>query len=201
MAKDDQQEAYEKTLSASYTRVMDAQKFAETKNAALLTFCSAWILATVNIVSSNHDAPYDLSKFALIALPFFAGGALFAIKSILPRTLLTRFDPTKADKNLVYFGDIAELEPVAFRAQVRARYFPAAGQTATDAYLGDLATQISVNSRITLRKHQLFERGAITTLIGILIIIVPLAIEGLGWFLSRSIVQAAIAMFKGSVAP
>jgi hypothetical protein len=35
MAKDDQQEAYEKLLSATLPRAVDFVKFAETKNAAL----------------------------------------------------------------------------------------------------------------------------------------------------------------------
>lgn len=42
MARNDQQDSYEKLLSASHGRMLDLVKFAETKNAALLTFCSGW---------------------------------------------------------------------------------------------------------------------------------------------------------------
>ncbi|WP_439360539.1 hypothetical protein [Bradyrhizobium sp. DASA03007] len=43
--KDDQEDAFEKTLSTQLNRNIDFLKFAETKNAALLTFSSAWIMA------------------------------------------------------------------------------------------------------------------------------------------------------------
>lgn len=57
MAKNDQQEAYEKHLTATLARVIDFVKFAEAKNAALLTFSSAWTLATINILNKFDVTP------------------------------------------------------------------------------------------------------------------------------------------------
>lgn len=42
MVKNDQQEAFEKILTSNLMRAIDFVKFAEAKNAALLTFNSAW---------------------------------------------------------------------------------------------------------------------------------------------------------------
>ena len=53
MAKNDQQEAFEKLLSSVLGRVVDFLRFAEAKNAALLTFSSAWILASTTLLTGS----------------------------------------------------------------------------------------------------------------------------------------------------
>jgi hypothetical protein len=71
MSVNDQQEAFEKLLGRNLARVFDLVRFAETKNAALLTFASAWILAMLNLLSSDRTLAGFASAF-LAALPLFA---------------------------------------------------------------------------------------------------------------------------------
>jgi hypothetical protein len=53
MTTKEQREALEKTLTGTLSRTVDFLKFAETKNAALLTFASAWLLALANVLASD----------------------------------------------------------------------------------------------------------------------------------------------------
>ncbi|MCP1835749.1 hypothetical protein ACVMIH_007645 [Bradyrhizobium sp. USDA 4503] len=55
--KDNQEKAFEKTLSTQLVRTIDFVKFAEIKNAALLTFSSAWIIGTINLLTSQASLP------------------------------------------------------------------------------------------------------------------------------------------------
>ena len=55
--RDDQEEAFEKILSSQLTRTIDFVKFAETKNAALLTFSSAWIIGAINLLTGQATLP------------------------------------------------------------------------------------------------------------------------------------------------
>jgi len=52
--------------------VFDLVRFAETENAALLTFASAWILAMLNLLSSDRTLPPGFGSAFLAALPLFA---------------------------------------------------------------------------------------------------------------------------------
>jgi hypothetical protein len=60
--KDDQEEAFEKILSTQLGGTIDFVKFAETKNAALLTFSSAWIIGTINLLTGPNPACTDQVK-------------------------------------------------------------------------------------------------------------------------------------------
>src|SRR3546814_1552554 len=66
----------------------------------------------------------------------------------------------------LFFGDIAKITVEGFRNDVRAAYRQT-GDAPTDAYLSDLEAQISINSKITRRKHRMFNVGAVATLIAI----------------------------------
>jgi hypothetical protein len=54
MTKGERREAFRQVLSASLARVIDFLKFAETKNAALLTFASAWTFASINVLTGER---------------------------------------------------------------------------------------------------------------------------------------------------
>jgi len=68
MAKNDQQEAYEKLLSANHGRMVDFSKFAEARNAALLTFCSVWMGAIITLLRSSDKLPLGYGYAFRIAL-------------------------------------------------------------------------------------------------------------------------------------
>jgi hypothetical protein len=129
--KDDQQEAFEKLLS-TLARTVDFVKFAETKNAALLTFSSAWILGSINYLTGTKPLPDDWRMAFTVAVVLFAIAAVIAIVSFIPKTVLGKFhkDPEQA-KALLYFGDAATFSPAAFRDRVRERYYPNEGESAT----------------------------------------------------------------------
>ncbi|NNH83573.1 hypothetical protein HLH89_21430 [Rhizobium laguerreae] len=136
MAKNDQQEAYEKLMSANHGRMMDFVKFAETKNAALLTFSSVWIGAIINLLKSPDDLPFGYTYAFEAALPLLAIAAVICLKSLLPRFLNQVYKREDDVVNLLYFGDIikggvkdypdmAQKGIHAFRGRIRHANLPA----------------------------------------------------------------------------
>ncbi|WP_181708724.1 Pycsar system effector family protein [Chthonobacter rhizosphaerae] len=176
MDENDRQEAFERLLTAILGRVVDFLKFAEAKNAALLTFASAWIIASINLLNGSTPLTPAWQKAYTVALPIFAIAALLAIISLLPRTLLTRIyrDPNQA-KSLLYFGDIATFEPAAYKERVRERYYPPENEAVTRNFLDDLSIQIAANSQITLWKMKLFNAGALLVLLALVVLFIPAA--------------------------
>ena len=169
MSKDDQQEAFERALSSTLARTMDNLKFAEAKNAALLTFASAWILASNNLVFGSGRPPGEIRAGLLVSLAPLVVAAVLAVRSFLPRLRLDLLHKDPAgDRSLLYFGDIATFAPAAYRQRVIERYMPPEGKSATQAYLDDLAVQIAVVSSITDRKFRSFRWGAFSVLLAVL---------------------------------
>ena len=88
MTANQQRNALEKILSSSLSRVIDFLNFAETKNTAMLTFASAWMVLIINLVAGDR-ALLDGMKTALpVALALFGAAALVAIWSFLPKRSL-----------------------------------------------------------------------------------------------------------------
>ena len=182
MSTNDQQEAFEKLLGSNLARVFDLVQFAETKNAALLTFASAWILAMLNLLSSDRTLPPGFAPAFLAALPLFALAAVACVVSFLPKIDISRRDPAAAQhKNLLFFLDIANLPLPAYEAAARARYWPEPGNAASEAYLSDLAREVAVNARIVARKFRLFNLGARIVCCAIAILLAPALWHVAGW--------------------
>lgn len=175
--KEERREAFSGVLSSTLGRVVDFLKFAEAKNAALLTFASAWTFASINVLISER-APVGIVGGAFrLTLVLFAAAAVVAVYSFLPKLNLHSLhrDPAQP-KNLLYFGHIAEFDTAVYRARVQERYLAqATDQVLTDDYLDDLAVQISVNSKITNRKFKLFNVGAALVLIALLVLALAMA--------------------------
>lgn len=167
-------EAYDKLLTALLGRVLDMLRFAEAKNAALLAFASAWILGMVNLLSSGKPIAPGYYYLILAALPLFILAATVAIASLLPKLQTSTFtgDPKGHLQNLLFFGDVAEITVDGFKNDVRAAYRQTSGAP-TDAYFADLEAQISINSKITRRKHRMFNFGAVAALLAIALFSVP----------------------------
>lgn len=158
--RDDQEEAFEKILSSQLSRNIDFVKFAETKNAALLTFSSAWIIGAVNLLTGQTVLPLGYNIAFGIVIPFFALAGLTCILSFVPQ-VLARFQKSEDDaKSLLYWGHIAEIPVNRYHDRVTERYKPPAGHSVTERYLDDLSVQISVNARIAARKFQMFNIAA-----------------------------------------
>src|SRR5437899_3336829 len=97
MATNEQKEALDDAISATLSRTIDFLKFAETKNAALLTFASAWLVALSNLLASDHMPDRGPRIAVAAAMLFFAAAALAALYSFLPRLKLGSFqrDPER----------------------------------------------------------------------------------------------------------
>ncbi|MDR5809115.1 Pycsar system effector family protein [Caballeronia sp. LZ019] len=174
MAKNDQEERFEKLMSANLSRVVDFIKFAEAKNAALLTFCSAWLLGIANLLTSGKNLPEFLSNGLHLSFVFFAAGALSAVLSFLPKLSIRAFTKVPpSDKNLLFFGDIASTDIDAFAQRALEKYRPKADRAFTEEYLIDLSQQIAVNSRIAVRKMWHFSWGARWVMCALFFLVAP----------------------------
>ncbi|WP_375780478.1 Pycsar system effector family protein [Bradyrhizobium sp. ma5] len=172
MATNDQRKTLNDALSATLSRTIDFLKFAETKNAALLTFASAWLVALSNLLASDHMHDRGPRIAVAASMLFFASAALTAIYSFLPRLKLGSFqrDPER-QKSLLFFGDISEFEATAYAARFAERYSGDAEQGISSAYLHDLAVQVAANSVITLHKFRVFNIGAVLVMVALLVLL------------------------------
>lgn len=170
------QEGFERMLGANLARIFELIKFAETKNAALLTFCSFWVMASINILSSGRTLPQGYETAIMMAVPCFATAALCCITAFLPKIDIqhrTRHSSGAPFKNLLFFSDIAEVALADYEEAARSRYFPASGAVPAPAYLRDLAREVAVNARIAERKFGLFHWGARLTCLAIAVLVAP----------------------------
>src|SRR5262249_39681154 len=95
--KEERREAFGGVLSATLARVVDFLKFAETKNAALLTFASAWTFASINMLTGDRAPAGIIGGAFWVALILFSAAAVVAIVSFLPKLNLHALhrDPTQ----------------------------------------------------------------------------------------------------------
>ena len=164
---------FEKLMAANLARAVDYIKFAETKNAALLTFCSAWLLGIANLLSSGKSIPRFVDSGFRLSFIFFALGAIVAILSFLPRLAVHLNNSANRAINLLYFGDIASMSPDEFLAESRHRYFPEKEHSITEGYASDLSEQIHVNSQIAMRKMRFFKWSARSVMLALFMLISP----------------------------
>lgn len=161
MAKADNSETYEKVLLGKLQRVIDFLKFAEAKNAALLTLSSALTIAIGNLLL-NPALPSGIARGLWVALPITTAAGVIAIVSFIPRLCLPTFlGGQRAGPhapNMLYFGDASAQTIKEYKAAMEDHYV-SSGKL-TPQYFDDLLTQIHVNSSITHRKMRLFQVGA-----------------------------------------
>src|SRR5438128_544983 len=121
MAKNDQEEAFEKQTLETLKRVIEFLKYAEAKNGALLTLASAWTLAIISLLSKPDQLPDVLYGGLCVAIPFLITAGFCALLSFYPLTNLPQFlggTPTAPHQpNLLYFGDIGKLSATEFKTQ------------------------------------------------------------------------------------
>ncbi len=173
------QDGFERILSANLSRIVDLIKFAETKNAALLTFSAFWILALINLLASGRTLPAGFVGTFLVALPVFAVSAFVCVLAFVPKVdIQHRQAPgaghvAQGDRNLLFFSDIARVQLSEYEAAARARYFPDATAAPGAAYMRDLAREVAVNARIADRKFRLFHLAACIMCLAIAVLVAP----------------------------
>jgi hypothetical protein len=173
-----QNEVVEKSLTANLARITDFIKFAETKNGALATLCSAWLVAIVTYIGASKPIPQPIATSIVWAAPFVVVAGATAILSFFPNVnlaALTRLNSTRHDTNLLFFGDIAKIDLDEFEKQVHARYLSDLDHEIPSEYLSDLCIQIAVTSRIAATKFNRFKWALISASVGLFILCVGIA--------------------------
>jgi hypothetical protein len=154
----------EMVLKDTLNRTVEWLKFAETKNAALLTFCSAWLLAMGGIAFGGREVAAQTKVAIGCAAPFLGFAVIFAIGSLLPKLSILRLIAPTHRFNPLFYGDVTELKGGDFYAFIKARY-----DGNPDLYLKDIADQIEVNSRIAKAKFHRFKMGAYMAITSIIV--------------------------------
>ena len=185
MAKNDQQEAYEKLLSANHGRMIDFSKFAETKNAALLTFCSVWMGAIITLLRAPEELPLGYGHAFRAALPLLFIAAIISLKSLMPKFLDQIHKRDDDYKNLLYFGDIARGGTKDYPDMVAELYTPVQNDSVTATYLHDLAVQTAIHAKIAHRKFQMFNWAGSLVLAAFTIMTIPAIVFCVRWAISR----------------
>jgi len=181
MPKNDQQDAYEKLMSANHSRMIDFTKFAEAKNAALLTFCSVWLGAIITLLRSPDELPIGFTHAFRIALPLLFLAALISLKSLMPELLDKLHKREDEYKNLLYFGDIHRAGTKAYPEMAADLYMPTGNDAATSTYLHDLAVQTAIHAKIAHRKFRMFNRAGSLVLLAFAIMMGPPVVFCIGW--------------------
>lgn len=162
-----------KIAEATLARVLDFLKFSEAKNAALVTFSSAWIIGLLSLLSSEKSLTSAIKSGISLSLPLFFVAATIGLISFLPRTNLrgfTRLQSTRHAPNLLYFNDISAMKLDDLRAQMELRYGNGGNE-----YLADLCIQIAVNSQIVSAKFAMFKWGMFIVIAALVIVGWPVA--------------------------
>lgn len=185
MARNDQQESFEKLMSANHGRMIDFVKFAEAKNAALLTFSSVWIGAIINLLKSPDDLPFGYKYAFEAALPLLAVAAVMCLKSLLPRFLDKVYKREDDVVNLLYFGDITKGGVKDYPDMAQKEYMPLEGESVTPTYLRDLAVQTAIQAAIAHRKFRIFHWAGSLVLIAFVCMSVPPIVSAACWAIAH----------------
>lgn len=170
-------ENYEKVLSASLARVTDWLKFSETKNAALLALSSAWTVAATNVALRKEGIPSGYEWVLPLSIAFFLLAMVRLIWSFMPRISLPAFlskaERRYRDTNLIFYGDIAEVDLASIAADIEARYMPATKDSYRREYLCDISQQIRIISGIAQAKFKAFRTAGWLCFVGAMVLTVP----------------------------
>ena len=165
----DASKVFEPMMLANLVRAIDFVKFAETKNDALLTFESAWILASATLaIQPVARATPQILWGLIFGTPCFILAAILAALSFLPRINLDALLGKAADgqPNLLFFGDLAKVAPKSVHDALIRRYATLGEPILNGVYFTDLGCQIGVNSGIARRKYHMFLWGVNAVLLG-----------------------------------
>lgn len=185
MAKNDQQEAYEKLMSANHGRMIDFVKFAETKNAALLTFSSVWIGAIINLLRTGDELPFGYQYAFEVALPALFVAAFLSLRSFLPKYFDDIYKRDDGVVNLLYFGDIVRGGVKDYPAMAQKEYMPQGADSATETYLRDLAVQTAIQASIANRKFTTFSWAVTFVLLAFGFMLVPPIVFAARWLIAQ----------------
>jgi len=148
----------EERLRYILSTVNEWLKFAESKNAALLTADGVAVFGILTALG-NANLPHSwMLRYVYFCVSLLAIATIVCLLSFIPQLqvprLVTRRSP-KGEDNLMFYGDIANYNSFGYLKALYARERDKQG-TIADPIEEDYAQQIVVNSRIALRKYGYF---------------------------------------------
>ena len=130
--------------------------FAEAKSAGL-------IVANIALIGVVENFFLYAPVFTVITVALALLSSLCCLLTFLPNlenSSKSGTDKINNNPNLIYFGDISKFETADYYVSLVANsYFGNESSLEKDGYIHDLATEIIINSQITMKKYDLFYKA------------------------------------------
>lgn len=151
-------------LKEMYSHGQDMQKIAETKNAGLIAFNGALMIATLKFIEENYCNIWIVC-YLYFVLTCCIVSIFLNLSSIVAQLKHKELEIENHNSdNLLYFGTVANKNPEELLEAIRHKYKI---EEAVTEYHKDLARQAIVVSQIALRKFKLFNKAFIFTICAI----------------------------------
>jgi hypothetical protein len=159
----------EERLKEILALVNEHQRFAETKNAALLAVDAAAVLGVLQVLAGDAQVQRALAIYLISVGIAAVISGIMTLLSFVPQTHIPWIrilsDPTPAD-SLLFFGDIQKYNPDRYLEALRVATNTQKQQPTKLERM--YAEQIIVNGRITARKFTYFRYAIWMILAGLL---------------------------------
>ena len=147
--------------------------FAEAKNGAIIAINVALIAVLITIFDK---API----FCVIAISCFLASCTLGLISFIPNTK-SRPDvntmTSGEELNLLFYGDVASIETTERYIELSInRYFSGRGMTLVNKLVYDLASEVLINSWITIKKYNCFKNAVKLDFMALVLIIIFLCV-------------------------
>jgi hypothetical protein len=165
-------------LKDIYKDVTEWLKFAETKNAALLTFNGVLLFGIVRLLQSNVSYFTTYTKVFTVCIIILTVNICINLMSFIPALTQSKKQKVKSnllpqninDLNLLFYKNLKDFNEVNFLEAIIKKYnLPVTDQT--DEYLKDLSLQIVTLASIATKKYMFFSISAYITSFVILLVI------------------------------
>ena len=157
--------------------------FAEAKNAAIIVF-------NVTLIGLLFDSLNEDHITCLISTILFVISCLISLYSFLPN--MNRIDEESCERNLIFYGDIAKIGKTEEYIKLTIKeYFPDVENIALSKLAKDAASEVHINSQITVNKMNLFKRAAKFNGFGLIVMALPYA-----WMMICLLHKFFISLFK-----
>lgn len=162
--------------------------FAEAKNAAIIVFNVTLIGLLFDSLNENHI-------MFLISSILFVVSCLISLYSFLPNMnskAKNTIDEENCERNLIFYGDIAKIGKTEEYIKLTIKeYFPEIEDIALSKLAKDAASEVHINSQITVNKMNLFKRTAKFNGFGLIIMALPYT-----WMIACLLNKFLVFLFK-----
>ncbi|WP_301897679.1 hypothetical protein [uncultured Holdemanella sp.] len=162
--------------------------FAEAKNAAIIVFNVTLIGLLFDSLNENHI-------MFLISSILFVVSCLISLYSFLPNMnskAKNTIDEENCERNLIFYGDIAKIGKTEEYIKLTIKeYFPEIEDIALSKLAKDAASEVHINSQITVNKMNLFKRAAKFNGFGLIIMALPYT-----WMIACLLNKFLVFLFK-----